>query len=76
MDDWDKFTSWFFTEIIGLWIIWSSYMAIKFITEVGQHQQAAFSVLGNTQVGALIGIPIICSTIYSIVSAVFWASQK
>lgn len=73
MDGFSKFTAWFFTEIIGVWFIWASYMAVKFLTEDAQGQKAAFSVLHNTQVGGFILIPIILTIVFSVVSAAIWA---
>lgn len=70
----EKFTGWFFTEIIGVWCIWASYMAVKFMTEDAQGQKAAFSI-GHGQVGGFIAVPIILTVVYSIVSAIWWADQ-
>lgn len=70
----EKFTGWFFTEIVGVWFIWASYMAVKFITEDAQHQKASFSVL-HAQVGGFIAVPIVMTVIYSVVSAIWWSDQ-
>jgi hypothetical protein len=75
VNTWDKFTSWFFTEILGIWFIWASYMAVKFMTEDAQGQKAAFSVLHNTEVGGFIVLPIVLSGIFTIVSIMFWVTQ-
>jgi hypothetical protein len=69
----DKFGIWFTWAILGNWIIWSSYMAVKFLTEMAQHQHASMSVHGNTSVGGFIVIPIIISILGTILWTVFVA---
>jgi hypothetical protein len=76
MKPWEKFTSWFFTEILGAWFIWASYMAVKFMSEAAQGQKASFSLLGNTQVGGLILIPVLATITFTLGSAAFWASKN
>jgi hypothetical protein len=72
-----RFGTWFTGEIIGLWFIWSTYMAIKFMTEAGQHQHAAFSLHGhNGGVGSLIAIPIILSILMTLFWLVFVGSGE
>ena len=73
MDGCDKFTSWFFTEILGIWFIWSTYMAIRFIADDGQGFKASFG--SHDSSGAFILIPIFASVIFSLGSAAFWSAQ-
>jgi hypothetical protein len=75
METWDKFTSWFFTEILGAWFIWASFMAIKFMSEDAQGQKAAFSLLHDTNVGGFITIPIILSVLFTFINMMFWANR-
>lgn len=63
-------------EIGGTWVIWSSFMAIKFMIEDAQHQRAAFSVLHDTQVGGFIVIPVILSVIWTVISVVLAAAYE
>jgi hypothetical protein len=70
----EKFGMWFTGEIIGLWFIWSTYMAVKFMIEDGQHQHASFSlhqaVHQNGQVGFVFLIPLFISVIGSVIWAI------
>lgn len=77
----DSFSRWFTGEVFGLWFIWASYMALKFMSEVGQGQKASWSlhVAAHQQpgnVGLLFMVPLFASVVGSIVWTVFVASGQ
>jgi hypothetical protein len=73
MNGWNKFTSWFFTEILGVWFIWASYMAIRFISDDAQGIKASFGTHDSSGVAIL--APCLLTAVFTFVSAIFWADR-
>lgn len=68
-----RFGIWFTGEVIGLWVVWASYMAIKFMTEVGQGQKASWSLhtAAHQQPGS-VGLLFIVPLFLSIIGSLVW----
>lgn len=68
MENFVRFLFWFFIELMGSWVIWASYMAIKFISEDAQGQKAAWSLIHTQNVGAAILFPILANIVWTVAS--------
>ena len=75
MTPYEKFATWFFGEVAGLWLIWSSFMSLRFMIEVAQHQHASFAIHGNQPSAGLFAIPVFLSVLGSVIWVVVAANE-
>lgn len=66
MENMMRFAFWFLIELAGSWVIWATFLAIKFISEDSEGQKASFGLVNNSQIGAFIALPIIATVVWTI----------
>lgn len=62
---------WLALTMTGSWVIWASFLAVKFITEDAQGQRASFSIVHTgtaPYTGGFVFIPAILTVAWAVVS--------